>query len=179
MLNIQLHNFLEFTQLKEIPIQKSNLLTTLPHLGKIYFLSFEVKPSSLGSGSENILHFTTGGDNIRIPAVFFVNGILTIFSEVNGNGNYEYKCIKKYPANKWINIQIYQELIGERYIFKIIVDGKTVHQIENKIPKDFYNVKIYVSDPWATNCKGIIRNLLITEENKKGIKIVIEMYLYL
>ena len=148
----------------EIPLQKSNLLTTLPHLGKIYFLSFEVKPSSLGSGSQNILHFTTGGDNIRIPAVFFVNGILTIFSEVNGNRNYGYKCTKKYPANKWINIQIYQELIGDKYTFKIKVDGKTVHEVENKIPKDFYNVDIYVSDPWNINCKGLIRNLHITEE---------------
>ena len=165
--------------MKEIPIQKSNLLTTLPHLGKIYFLSFEVKPSSLGSGSENILHFTTGGDNIKIPAVYFINGILNILSEVNGNKVYLYISTKKYRANKWINIQIYQELIGERYIFKIIVDGKTVHQIENKIPKDFYNVKIYVSDPWKTNCKGLIRNLFVTEENKKGIEIVIEMYLYL
>ena len=154
--------------MKEIPIQKSNLLTTLPHLGKIYFLSFEVKPSSLGSGSENILHFTTGGDNIRIPAVFFVNGILTILSEVNGNRNYGYKCTKKYPANRWINIQISQELIGERYKFKIKVDGITVHEIENKIPKDYYNVDIYVSDPWNKNGKGLFRNLLVTEENKKG-----------
>ena len=167
--------FLEFTQLIEIPIQKSNLLTTLPHLGKIYFLSFEVKPSTLGSGSENILHFTTGGDNIRIPAVYFIAGILTISSEVNGNKLYKYTSTKKYRANKWIKIQIYQELIGERYIFKIIVDGKTVHQIENKIPKDYYNVKIYVSNPWNTNSKGLIRNLLVTEENKKGIETVIKM----
>ena len=126
---------------------------------------------------ENILHFTTGGDNIKIPAVFFVDGKLLIFSEVNGNKVYLYTYTKKYTTTKWINIQIYQELIGERYIFKIIVDGKTVHQIENKIPKDFYNVKIYVSDPWNTNGNGLIRNLLITEENKKGIEIVIEMYL--
>ena len=152
----------------EIPIQKSNLLTTLPHLGKIYFLSFEVKPSSVGSGSQNILHFTTGGNNIRIPAVFFVNGILTIFSAVNGNRNYKYQYTKKYTANRWFSIDIFQELIGERYIFKIKVDGKTVHEVENKIPKDFYNVDIYVSDPWNKNFKGLIRNLLITKENKKG-----------
>ena len=141
---------------------------TLPKLGKIYFLSFEVKPSSLGSGSENILHFTTGGDNIRIPAVYFIAGILTISSEVNGNKLYKYTSTKKYRANKWINIQIYQELIGEIYIFRIKVDGKTVHEIENKIPKDYFNVDIYVSDPWNKNSKGLIRNLLITDENKKG-----------
>ena len=164
--------------MKEIPIQKSNLLTTLPHLGKIYFLAFEVKLSTFGSGSENILHFTTGGDNIRIPAVFFLNKILTIFSEVNGNINYGYKCTKKYPANKWLYIHIYQELIGEKYIFRIKVDGVTVHEIENKIPKDYFNVDIYVSDPWNKNGKGLIRNLLVTEENKKGsIEIVIKMLL--
>ena len=70
---------------------------------------------------ENILHFTTGGDNIRIPAVFFVDGKLFIVSEVNENKKYLYASTKKYRANKWINIQIYQDLIGERYIFKIIV----------------------------------------------------------
>ena len=129
-------------------------------------MSFEVKPSSLGSGSQNILHFTTGGDNIRIPAVFFVNGKLTIFSEINGNSNYEYQYTKKCTANTWISIDIFQELIGDRYIFKIKVDGKRVHEVENKIPKDFYNVEIYVSDPWNQNFKGLIRNLLITEEKK-------------
>ena len=85
-----------------------------------------------------------------------------------GNRNYEYEYTKKCKVNTWISIDIFQELIGERYIFTIKVDGKTVHEVENKIPKDFYNVDIYVSDPWNKNGKGLIRNLLVTEENKKG-----------
>ena len=46
--------------------------------------------------------------------------------------------------------------------FKIWVNNRHVHQVENSSPQAFENVKVFVSNPWSSNMDGYIRGLNIT-----------------
>ena len=105
-----------------------------------------------GPGSwTNLFHLTTGEDTgvgSRLPAVFVHQDKYFHFCyHVNGNTNY---CQNyNYTLNKDYHIEILQQknYKGEA-VYSIKVNGKTIHEIVNKTPLKFKDVKLYLSDPW-------------------------------
>ena len=45
------------------------------------------------------------------------------------------------------------------YIYRITVAGKQVHRVINNDPREFKNVKMYVSSPWYEPADAIIKDL--------------------
>ena len=85
-----------FTQMKEIDLQRNNILTTLPSVGPEYSVSFDllVDKHTLHD-YRNVLHLTTKGDGgqlgYRIPGVWLTkDNTLYIASTVNGDDDYVY-----------------------------------------------------------------------------------------
>ena len=130
-------------------------------------MSVDLKITSVIAGTQNVLQFTKGGHfqdyGDRIPAISLCGcKQLEITSAVNGDSHYWIRD-RKHQRNEdeWINnIQISQQMdTNGRYIYKIQIDGKTIHEVENKRPEMFDNVKVYVSNPWENSSIGIVRNL--------------------
>ena len=156
---------------KHIEIIKGNIYTTLPHLGKDYLVSFDVKATSFIGSWQSIVHFTTGGNmkkyGSRTPAIFFNSKRkLHITSAINGNKNYYWNDPVQRKENEWINIQISQHITDGVYVYEIRINGNSVHSVKNNKPQDFNNVKVYISDPWYFKLNGFIHNLAIRENGK-------------
>ena len=96
------------------------------------------------------------------PSFFGSNRKISIMAAINGNSNYHYDDPVQRKENEWINIQISQQSTGGGYVYKIRINGDTVHSVENKKPRVFSDVIVYISDPWTTKLNGFIRNLMIT-----------------
>ena len=61
----------------------------------------------------------------------------------------------------WITIDISQELVQGRFMFRILIDGEEHYSVENEQPQDFNGVKVYASNPWRPAQQGFIKGLTI------------------
>ena len=155
----------------EQELKKSKLAATLSRLEKEYTILFKLKPSSYSQGWQSVIHLTIGqnigryGD--RSPAAWFHHdgsGKLTITSAISGNQNYYFNT-QPLPLNEWSSFQISQYRIDGIYIFKVYLNGKIIHSVENTKPQSFENVKVYTSDPWYGAQAGSIKDLSIVNGN--------------
>ena len=136
-------------------------------VGKKYSVSFKLFPTKFSPGWQNILHFTTGADKgfvgSRVPAIYaygYANGdgVLHICSDVNWNTNYCWNS-KPIPTNAWTEIQIRQFNSSVNFKYQILINGVVEHAVINEKPRNFYNVKLYLSNPWYTAQEGLIEDL--------------------
>ena len=138
-------------------------------IGKEYSVSFKLFPTAFSPGWHNVLHFTTGVDHgkpgSRIPVVFLhmTEGntriiSLWICSDVNENIN---SCWhkKSMHTHTWTSIQIKQTSASLSYTYQVLIDGEVKHEVINKSPRVFRNVKLYVSNPWYPAQEGLIKDL--------------------
>ena len=64
---------------------------------------------------------------------------------VNGNDNYGTNY--DYELNKQYQIEISQEKNSDgEFVYKIIINGETFHEVINTTPSNFDNVLVYLSD---------------------------------
>ena len=146
-------------------------MATLSKLGSEWRVVFEFKPTEYLYGSHrgwtSLLHLTIGGDNSqhgdRTPAIFF-NPRFGIYICSTVGQDYDY-CQNSSPLRPtpgiWTNIEIGQRENGNRLSYYISVAGKEMHSVINNEPREFTDVKAYISDPWHTPQPGFIRNLSI------------------
>ncbi|XP_065652529.1 uncharacterized protein LOC136079840 [Hydra vulgaris] len=162
-------------QLSEKELCENEVIGTMSVLEKAYSVSFKLKPYSYSKGWENVLHVTKGqnygecGD--RNPAVFFHkdgSGQLVFFSAINGNINSEFETKYPLPLNVWSSIKIEQTLKDRAYVYAIYVNGSIQYEIENKDPRQFKDVKVYISDPWYTAHDGDIKELFVVNGDTKN-----------
>ena len=97
-----------------------------------------------------------------MPAIWFWSGTtrLHIWNSVNGK-LVSYNGDSELPINQYTNIRMMQtQNASGQYIFEISVGGKEVYQIENKTPRDWSDVDVYLSDPWHPAAKVYIKNFV-------------------
>ena len=104
---------------EELVVEKDNLITELPFIGKEYRISFDVFISEYGTGWQSVIHFTVDGDiakyGDRIPGVFiYQDKKMYIASAINGNRNYVYGHTTVIPKGKWSQVEISQKLINSK-----------------------------------------------------------------
>ena len=152
------------------------MVATIPKLGRIYRVSFDVKPNSFSKEWRSVLHFTIGSDltnyGDRIPGVWFHHsgdGSLYIAAPINGNLDRVFKT-EPVPLKEWSHIEISQQLENSIYIYAIRLNGEKVFSEENTQPKTFENVKVYASDPWYPAQDGSIRDLIISNRQPGDFK---------
>ena len=86
---------------------------------------------------------------------------LSISAAVNGDTNYKHMVVTQY--NIEYNVEIHQRYkSGGVYKYSILLNGKEIHSIDNTQAQQFYNMKIYSSDPWYTTRVGWIEDFKIT-----------------
>ena len=128
----------------------------------------DFKPTDYShAGWTNLLHLTIGGDygsyGQTTPSVWFhPSSGISIYSAVNGNPKYKYLTkTDRPPLGVWTSLEISQEQVGGKFIFKIVIGGKKIHSEENTQPEVFKDVKVYASDPWYEPQPGAVKALLI------------------
>jgi len=160
---------------------KNRIFSSLPRVGKQWYLSFDVKPTGTVGSLSNIVHATIGKDSERfgdrIPGVWFRPGKteLSICSAVNEKKNSCWTS-KALPLNKFTNVRVRQVWNPKLSVYELIVelDDKVVHKVVNHGAEIFENVLFYASNPWHTPAKAVVRHLVFQNlPNGKSSHIII------
>ena len=120
----------------------------------------------------------------RIPAVF-LNPAKYFYTCYRVNGDDDYCQNYNYELNKDYHFEISQHKnsIGEA-VYSITVNGETVHEIVNKTPLKYKDVKLYLSDPWYETFApfGKLSNLKVIadliKQSKFFKKHILKIFLY-
>ena len=88
---------------------------------------------------------------------------LKISSSLADSYDHTFEMSEDLPSNTHTEIVIEQfkdqySSNGD-YIYRITVAGKQVHRVINNDPREFKNVKMYVSSPWYEPADAIIKDL--------------------
>ena len=154
---------------KTVRIAKNHHIATFDYIGKEYAVSFDFVPSKLTTYWSNVLHITNKDSNCcaegsRLPAIFFrrENDVSHIYigSDINGNGCYEYDQPEEAIAvGKKVSVRVQQDNFGGNYVYTISINGNVKWAVYNTKPKEFTDMKVYVSDPWHASQEGAMTNL--------------------
>ena len=105
----------------------------------------------------------------RIPAFFISQSKKFGFRfRVNGNDNYDSNY--NYELNKQYQIEISQKKNSDgESVYKIIINGETIHEVINTTPRNFYNATLYLSDVYYDTFApyGSLANLRISSALSK------------
>ena len=131
---------------------------------KEFEIIFELSVYRTGIVRENILHLTTGENccsvGEMIPAVWMINGNLEVGMGINGVGNTS-KLVAM-NGNAWHKVKISQmKNLDDDFIFQVVIDDIVKWSVTNKQPKEFKDVKVFVSNPWQPEFKGSLRSFRI------------------
>ena len=123
-------------------------------------------PTSFLNDWTSVIHLTVDGDRTsygdRTPGVWFQPDNYMYFSSaLNGLIDGASISTVRTQLMEWTKVKISQQLIDEKYIFTVYVAETEVYAIENTLPKEFNNIKVYLSDPWYISQPGLIRNFVI------------------
>ena len=156
------------------------IFPTLPYLPKEWMLDFKFMPIKLNKNSreEFILHMTVGGCCYGkfVTSLYHYNnynsGKNDLFLKFAANNTRTVtKELSTLTVNKWMHIQISQELVPGKsiHLYKVEIDGEVVLSVENLQDSYFENVRVYAgtasnNDPAQS---GYIKELVILEKPDK------------
>ena len=90
------------------------------------------------------------------------NGNFRIISAVSGNKNLRFDF--PYDLGRQYHVVIQQHLnSGGKVMYEIIIDGLLMYEIENTLPKNFTNVKVYLSNKWQQPFDGLVTDFEFTD----------------
>ena len=82
---------------------------------------------------------------------------------VNGNKAYS-KYYNGLLENTSYDIELHQRYkSGGVYTYSIIINDTVIHEVDNNQAIQFYNVNVWLSDPWHATCDGTISNFKFTQ----------------
>ena len=148
-------------------LKRNTILTTLPILTKEWRVSFEFMATSYTNTLAQVLQLTIGGKsgNIgdRTPALWIhkSKGVYVV-TTLNGKANVaNHFPSMKPPLHEWTPMELIQAKRGSKFMFSLIMQGKTVWTVENTEPREFSDVKVFASGPWNVVQAGSIRGFKI------------------
>ena len=157
----------------EEAIEQNRLLAVIQRLSTEWIVSLTVRFENLnpdGTGHCNIIQLTREnslsqyGD--RTPVIFLKpnRDEFYIASAINGNKNLILWTDKGLALNVSTRIEVHQRYTsGGNYRYFIKINGEEVYSIINTNAQQFYNVKVYASNPWSPSaCPGYIKNFEVT-----------------
>lgn len=151
----------------EILLAKETLLTTIPWMSAEWIISFTLTLTSL-SDDCNLVQFTTGGDygvvGGRIPAIFINKHQGTVDMVYINSVSGKNRAVRSFipPINVETQIEMHQRYVSSgNYRFFIVVNGEEINSVFSTA-RQFYNVKVYSSNPWHNTCPGYIKNFKFT-----------------
>ena len=148
-----------------VHFKKNNIVRTISTLGKENSFDFTFKPTKFTGGWSSVIHFSTGANLSRLPALFLLNNVLYVSGYVSGNRNYNVH--KAIPLNKWCRVRVVNSRVGTNYYYTVYINGQRMTRIRNTRPRSFRNVRVYVTDPWYKPFVGVIRYLHVRPSIKR------------
>ena len=143
-------------------IKMGNHVATISKVNMEYDIVMSVMLTETIRQLRNVLFAKINGSRImHTISIIYNNGMmkLLVVSVVNDKlASYLSPEIPK-ELNTWFTIEISQVKSNNEYKYKIELDGKEMHQVQNTHPKEFQNVTVYVSA--HTTAPGYVRNLCI------------------
>ena len=117
----------------------------------------------------NVIHLTcpdTQGQKIPVLFVFQETGALTkqrIDYDIN-SGRIYIDITEPPTLGKWYHFEFHQRYVGGgNYRFYVKKNGEEVKSIINTSAQQFYNVKVYASNPYEQDvCPAHMKNLKFT-----------------
>ena len=153
-----------FSLATEHQLKRGSLLTTLPTLTKEWRISFELRPTRYQDNSyAEIGQIMIGGRNVSL-GVHKEKGVYIAISLKNGESGKKFFKSSKPPLSEWTPVKISQTRVGSKYLFTLIIRGKTLWTIENTDPRDFSDVNVFASSDLSVAQAGFIRKLLISKK---------------
>jgi len=130
--------------------------------GAEYELTFDIKPFGTTTGWNNILHFTSTGENCcnygdRIPSIWFYTDStrLHIVSASNSSGNAAFNPVEELPLNAWTTVRLRSVGSAGDIYYNDTYMGTI--DTQERLPHD--NVEVWMSDPWHARPKAYLRNV--------------------
>ena len=152
---------------------RGRLLTVIPRLSTEWIVSFTIRMTTLSLSETwcSAIHLTqnenskTIGD--RTPSVFLSGkpsiSKISFRSAVNRNIDHYYDSFAIPKINELTHFEIHQRYVsGGKYRYFIKMNDQEIFSIINNEARQFYNVKVYASDPWYIACPGYIKNFSVT-----------------
>ena len=163
-----------------IAISNNKSLATITEWGEEFGLDFELYVESFTPGWTELLRVTStenggGSPGDRIPAVFIKDGKMGVRTQGQiGKGTFG----KNFNINlqTWTRVKIIQvQVENKKWVFKVIIDGKSVWEVENDNPMKFHYVAVYAArDKWFPIANARIRNFVtsvIVSSNSQSISV--------
>ncbi|XP_066926158.1 uncharacterized protein [Clytia hemisphaerica] len=150
---------------KGVLISRNYLVDHLPTWSPTWYVSFQVQPIHKIAHWTNVVRFTAGTQDFkrvgdRVPAVFFVPHTtkLHICTTLNNHVNY---CFNSHPLplHQWASVEISQTQSAAKYLYTIRINGRTVHQVENKGARYYMGVNVFRGDNFYGPAPARIRQL--------------------
>jgi len=151
-------------------LTKGGLAGTISKLYKTYSVNLDINANSFQNAWQSILHVTGTGGNCcgygdRVPGIWYQasrssQSKLHVCSAVSGSGNNCYNSAA-FSVGQWVNLKVIQQLVNGKYEYDVLIDGSRVYSLVNSQPREFNDVKVYLTDPWYLNLNGQVRNLEI------------------
>ncbi|XP_047141698.1 uncharacterized protein LOC100211524 isoform X3 [Hydra vulgaris] len=155
------------------PLVKGKMIAQILKLNKEYLVSFDLYPMVFEIGLHNIIHFMIESHMVNrseirseILGIWLDEnrtGRIKIIALINGKKNLFYYPIQ---LTLWSNIEVCQSFNGFFYVYTIRINGDVVFSMINNQAQDFYDVKVYVSNPWDKVQNGLIKNFFIVNDKK-------------
>jgi len=130
-----------------VRVRRNRLIGTVRAV-KSYQVSFNIKPWGTGRGWRNVLHFTTGRNRSRIPAVWFFSRSTRLHIRAGRRGSWADGCDPRQhlPRHRTTKVTI-RVAYGRMDVF---YNRRLVCRNRNyrfpTVPRK--RVKVYVADPW-------------------------------
>ena len=164
----------EFHNPGEVELSRDNLVWTVPNWGDEIEIEFDVMVNSeISQDWSNVFHMIAiDKDNAqlgsRLPSFMVWNSAKKFEICFSVNGDENYPIYVEYQLNEWYHFQISQFKIPTGgTVYRIRVNGNDVFEIQNLVPRNFPEAKLYLSNPWlpSLGSYGTLSNLIVT---KKG-----------
>jgi hypothetical protein len=151
----------------------SSLIASFSRLGKEWKVNHEFKPSQYlndfsNESTASSLYLTAGDDNETVAAISFHPSYgMRVEYEANGKTFFTHILSRYLPRiNGFIIIDIYQELLDNKYMINVGLNHFNMISVENKLPREFTNVRLFSGDPRHVTQPGFIRDLHVLTKTK-------------
>ena len=153
-----------FSLATEHKLKRGSLLTTLPTLTKEWRISFELRPTRYQDNSyAEIGQIMIGGWRWSL-GVHKEKGVYIAISLNGEESKRKFFKTSKSTLNEWTPVKISQTRVGSKYLFTLIIRGKTLWTIENTNPRDFSDINVFASSNLSVAQAGFIRELWISKK---------------
>jgi len=156
-------------------LKRNTLVAIIPRLSNEWIVSMDVRlhtPLSevnITKWTCNIIHLTQGerdeqyGDRTPFVSITRTTTQFHIGSSINGDKNKHIDLlVNGLTINQTYHLEVHQRYVSNGdYRYFITIDGEELYSVLNTDARQFYDVKVFMSNDWQAACPVYISNFEI------------------